>query len=99
MVATCWDLHPDLRKQKQVEHAMAVAVIGGTQETPIPGVGLWHVDSGASSHLTGCRAWFTELHQCEPCTVVAANHGTLKCTQRGTVPLNTECNSSVTAAT
>ena len=62
----------------------------GAQETPVPGVGLWHVDSGASSHLPGCRAWFTELHQCYPCTVVTANHGTLKCTQRGTVTLNTE---------
>ena len=92
VVATCWTLHPELRKEKQYkeEHAMSVAVISGTQETSPPGVGLWHVDSGASRHLTGCRAWFTELHQCEPCTVVAANHGTLKCTQRGTVTLITE---------
>ena len=93
VVATCWDLHPEQRKQQKqhaVEHAMAVAVIDGAQEQSIPGVGLWHVDSGASSHLSGCRAWFTELHQCEPCTVVAANHGTLQCTQRGTVTLNTE---------
>jgi transposase InsO family protein len=92
VAATCWTLHPDQRKQRQAttEHALAVAVADGEQDAPIPGVGLWHVDSGASSHLTGCRAWFTELHSCAPCTVVAANHGTLTCTQRGTVTLNTE---------
>ena len=92
VVATCWELHPDQRKQKpqQVEHALTAAVIAGAQAPSTPGVGLWHVDSGASSHLSGCRAWFTELHQCAPCTVVAANHGTLTCTQRGTVTLNTE---------
>ena len=97
VVETCWALHPELRKQREpqaaatTEYAMAVTV-GNTNDssTSIPGVGLWHVDSGASSHLTGNRAWFTELHQCVPCTVTVADHGTLTCTQRGTVVLGTQ---------
>ena len=93
VVETCWALHPELRKQRQpqTEYAMAVTVSDANNSTmSIPGVGMWHVDSGASSHLTGNRAWFTELHQCVPCTVTVADHGTLTCTQRGTVVLKTQ---------
>jgi hypothetical protein len=94
---TCWTLHPDLRKQRQQsnsEYALAVTVsnscCSANSATATPGVGLWHVDSGASSHLTGNRTWFTELHQCQPVTVTVADHGTLTCAQRGTVVLNTQ---------
>ena len=89
---TCWTLHPDQRKFKQQdEYALAVTVnrVSSSSHVSIPGVGLWHVDSGASGHLSGNRAWFTELLQCEPCTVTVADHGTLTCAQRGTVVLNT----------
>ena len=47
------------------------------------------MDSGASGHLTGNKAWFSELHPCAPCTVTTADHGVLTCTQRGTVVLDT----------
>ena len=94
VVESCWTLHPELRKQKQPQSEFALAVtvnyVNNTSTAAMPGVGLWHVDSGASSHLTGSRVWFTELHQCEPCTVTVADHGTLTCTQRGTVALNTQ---------
>ena len=97
VIETCWALHPELRKQREpqsttTEYAMAVtvAIANVSSSSSIPGVGLWHVDSGASSHLTGNRAWFTELHQCVPCTVTVADRGTLTCTQRGTVVLSTQ---------
>ena len=95
VIETCWALHPELRKQREptasTEYAMAVTVGNADDSSDsIPGVGLWHVDSGASSHLTGNRAWFTELHQCVPCTVTVADRGTLTCTQRGTVVLGTQ---------
>ena len=95
VVATCWTLHPELRNrrkgQTRDEVAMAVAV-STVNSVPFsrPNVGLWHVDSGASSHLTGNRAWFVKLSPCVPCTVTVADRGTLTCTQRGTVVLLTE---------
>ena len=60
---------------------------------PIPttfsGSGLWHIDSGASSHLTGDRSWFIELHSTPPLTITTAGVGRVTCTQTGTVALMT----------
>ena len=71
----------------------AVALLSHTSRqgsTTSPTIsGLWHVDSGASGHLTGDRTWFTELSECPPIPVTTASHGKLMCTQRGTVALIT----------
>ena len=102
IVDTCWELHPELRQHKQQTHHVVEFVTVDTSScvAPIahngliaaiePRVGLWHVDNGASARLTGDKGWFSELHDCVPCTVTTANHGVLTCTQRGTVLLSTE---------
>ena len=93
---TCWELHPQLRQSQQRSEVSYAAIINGTSNHEAftagagPGIGLWHVDSGASGHLTGNKAWFVELHECPPCNVTTADHGVLTCTQRGTVVLSTQ---------
>ena len=98
---TCFTLHPQLRNQQQQRQqhhhfAGSVTTDGPQAIGTAPGIGLWHVDSGASAHLTGNKAWFTQLHECPPCTVTTANHGVLTCSQRGTVKLNTQYNCFLT---
>ena len=95
VVDTCWDLHPNLRQKQPRAEVSFVAVINETNNHAAllaesgPSAGLWHVDSGASAHLTGNKDWFIELHQCSPRTVTTADHGVLTCTQRGTAVLIT----------
>ncbi len=103
IVDGCWKKFPHLKEQYHQQHhikgyfvtieeqsanSALLAQVAPTSSSTT--VGQWHVDSGASAHLSGTRAWFSELHQCEPCTVTTANHGRVTCTQRGTVSLHTE---------
>ena len=106
VVENCWKLHPDQRPPQRVadetgtKHIKLVTVStsGATALTcnsdPLlateRSAGVWYVDSGASYSITGDKTWFTELHDCPPCTVTAANNGVLACTQRGTVVLHVQ---------
>ena len=99
VVESCWQKFPKLREEAQARghvhfvsvhdsNDVALSCRSDAALTGMPGAGVWYIDSGASYSLTGDRTWFTELYNCVPCTVTAANNGTLACTQRGTVVLN-----------
>ena len=95
VVETCWELHPEQRPPqpsvsgtKRANLATVSTSSGTALAVTEHSAGLWYVDSGASFSLTGDKSWFTELRECVPCTVSAANDGVLRCSQRGTVVLN-----------
>ena len=95
----CFDLHPELRPQRQAgpTHYSAefVTVLDDNTATHLAAAAivqegqstLWHVDSGASAHLCNTAEWFAELHPCPPKVVMVANKNVVRCTQQGTIHL------------